>query len=66
MYAVVCDVGEHVLKTKAGQDFSVLACPPVVELPGIEPAAEIQLTSRNAEVDCAKSTRNDLRIRERC
>jgi hypothetical protein len=37
MYAVVCDVGEHVLKTKAGQDFSVLACPPVVELPGIEP-----------------------------
>jgi hypothetical protein len=64
MYAVLPDVGEHVLKTKAGQDFSVLGLS--VELPGIEPAAEIQLTSRNAEVDGAKSTRNDLRIRERC
>src|SRR6478609_4618274 len=54
MYAVVCDVGEHVLKTKAGQDFSVLACPPVVELPGIEPATEIALSCGNAEFDDAK------------
>jgi len=37
MYAVLPDVGEHVLKTKAGRDFSVLACPPVVELPVSNP-----------------------------
>ena len=61
MYAVLRDVGEHVLKTKAGQDFSVLACPPVVELPGIEPATEIALSCGNAEAGYAKrreSTRN--------
>ena len=47
----------------------VLTCILPVELPGIELAAEIQLTWRNAEVDDAKrrqSTRNDLRIRKRC
>ena len=40
-----------------------------VELPGIEPSAEIALTCGNAESDDAKrreSTRNDLRIRDRC
>jgi hypothetical protein len=41
----------------------------LVELPGIEPAAEIVLTCGNVEIPYAKrreSTRNDLRIRERC
>jgi hypothetical protein len=41
----------------------------VVELPGIEPGAEIALTCRNVESNDAKvreTTRNDLRIRERC
>jgi hypothetical protein len=46
-----------------------LTCIFPVELPGIEPATEIQLTCRNAEFDYAKvreTTRNYLRIRERC
>ena len=40
-----------------------------VELPGIEPASEIALTWANAGFQYAKvreTTRNDLRIRERC
>jgi hypothetical protein len=40
-----------------------------VELPGIEPASGIALNCGNAKSDNAKrreSTRNDLRIRERC
>jgi hypothetical protein len=41
----------------------------LVELPGIEPVAEIALTCRDAESDDAKvreTTRNDLQIRRRC
>jgi hypothetical protein len=40
-----------------------------VELPGIEPVAEIALTCGNVETDDAKvreTTRNDVGIRERC
>ena len=46
-----------------------LTCVSSVELPGIEPSAEIALTWRNAVTYDAKrreSTRNDLRIRDRC
>ena len=46
-----------------------LICGPVVELPGIEPGAEIGVSCRNAENQHAKrpeSTRIDLRIREMC
>jgi hypothetical protein len=41
----------------------------LVELPGIEPGAEIALTCENVEIDDAKvreTTRNDLGIREKC
>ena len=54
---------------EAGQDFSVLTCIFPVELPGIELGTEIALTWRNAVTYDAKrreSTRNDLRIRDRC
>jgi hypothetical protein len=41
----------------------------MVELPGIEPPSEIVLGCGNAEIGYAEqreSTRNDLRIRQRC
>ena len=46
-----------------------LTCVFPVELPGIEPDAEITLNCGNTEVDDARrreSTRNVLRISERC
>ena len=46
-----------------------LCGPSLVELPGIEPVAEIGVTCEDAESDDAKqreSTRDHLRIRERC
>jgi hypothetical protein len=53
------------LTTKKGRISAAL----FVELPGIEPATKIGFTCANAEFDYAKareSTRNGLRIRERC
>jgi hypothetical protein len=46
-----------------------LTCIFLVELPGIEPAIEIALSCTNTEVDDVRrreSTRDDLRLRERC
>ena len=46
-----------------------LTCIFPVELPGIEPVAEIGVTCEDAESDDAKqreSTRKHLRIRKRC
>jgi hypothetical protein len=57
------------LTTKGtGQRLCLSPVPPV-ELPGIEPATEIELTCADADNCCAKrgeNTHNDLRIRDRC
>jgi hypothetical protein len=53
------------MPTKKGRSAAAL----VVELPGIEPATEMALTSGDTGFDDPKqreSTRNDLRIRDRC
>jgi hypothetical protein len=42
------------MKMKAGQDFSVLTCCFSVELPGIEPVTETNVTCGNAETNYAK------------
>jgi hypothetical protein len=50
-------------------ELSALTSDFLVELPGIEPATEIDLTCGNAETDDAKvreMTRKYLGIRERC
>lgn len=49
--------------------FRIVNCGYSVELPGIEPVSEIELTCENTEFGYAKrreSTRNYLRIRQRC
>ena len=59
----------EVLMKENRSELLALTCFFSVELPGIEPSAEIALTCGNVESDDAKAretTWNDLRIRERC